>query len=115
MSSAASMRNRAAGVFPPESATWKEPRAAPAARASATKRAAPSRATATASSSTTTPGKDADILSLLVGPLAVVAGEHVVRLARSPGSRGIVREVARWQRLPHVQHGLHNAPGRFHH
>ncbi len=41
-----------------------------------------------------------------ISPAPAIAFHQFVGLFWAPGSSGIVREVARRQRLPHVQHGL---------
>src|SRR5487761_217750 len=48
-------------------------------------------------------------------PLAAIALEQIIRFPRSPGARGIIGEIPRRQRLPHVENRLHNAPTRLDH
>src|SRR6185437_8235007 len=48
-------------------------------------------------------------------PLTAVALEQVIRFPRPPRTGGIIREIARRQRLPDVENRLHDAPARFDH
>src|ERR1700675_1567249 len=50
-----------------------------------------------------------------ISPTAAIAFHQFVGLSRAPGSSGIVGEITRRQRLPHVEHGIDNAPTGFDH
>src|SRR6202008_1717586 len=50
-----------------------------------------------------------------VPPAAAVAFEKFVGLLRSPGAGSVVREIARRERLPKIEHRVHHRPAGFHH
>src|SRR6266576_5503171 len=50
-----------------------------------------------------------------VPPAAAVAFEKFVGLLRSPGAGSVVREIARRERLPKIEHRVHHRPARLHH
>src|ERR1700731_1657767 len=50
-----------------------------------------------------------------ISPTAAIAFHQFVGLSRAPGSSGIVGEITRRQRLPHVEYGIDNAPTSLDH
>src|SRR6516165_8194909 len=50
-----------------------------------------------------------------IAPCAAVTGHHFIRVSWAPTARGVVREVARGQGVPHVQNWLNDAPACFDH
>src|SRR5260370_38025633 len=50
-----------------------------------------------------------------ISPPPPIAFHQFVGLFRAPGSRLIVGEITRWQRHPHIENGIDDAPTRLEH